>query len=279
MHRVAVMQGRLLPPVGSKIQAFPAERWADEFANAAAAGIDGIEWIYDAPDAEANPLASTAGRAQICTLSVAHGVGVWSCCADYFMARPLARGDAREEAGRRLHELIGWAADLEIGHLVLPFVDASALHGPGDIDSAVAVLSAVAPMALAAGVELHLETDLPPASFAGLLDRLPWPAVRANYDSGNSASLGYAPGEEFAAYGERVGSVHLKDRVRGGGTVPPGTGNTDFSALFEALARANYRGDFTLQVARGTSGDEVAWLAKQRAFFEPGLRALSEAVA
>ena len=57
------MQGRLLPPLGSTIQAFPAERWTEEFANAVGAGVDGIEWIYDAPDAESNPLASIAGRA------------------------------------------------------------------------------------------------------------------------------------------------------------------------------------------------------------------------
>ena len=37
--------------------------------------------------------------------------------------------------------------------------------------------------------------------------------IKVNYDSGNSASLGYDPTDEFAAYGERVGSVHIKDRV------------------------------------------------------------------
>jgi hexulose-6-phosphate isomerase len=87
-----------------------------------------------------------------------------------------------------------------------------------------------------------------------------------NYDSGNSASLGYSPANEFAAYGDRIGSVHIKDRVLNGGTVPLGTGNTDFAALFSCLEKIEYRGDFTLQVARGTPGDEVAWAKQNLAF-------------
>ena len=66
--------------------------------------------------------------------------------------------------------------------------------------------------------------------------------LKVNYDSGNSSSLGYHPRDEFAAYGCRVGSVHIKDRVRGGGTVPLGTGNADFPALFAALKKIAYRG-------------------------------------
>jgi hexulose-6-phosphate isomerase len=50
--------------------------------------------------------------------------------------------------------------------------------------------------------------------------------------------------------------------VLSGGTGPLGTGNTDFPALFSALEKISYQGDFTLQVARGTPGEEVAW-AKQ----------------
>ena len=90
--------------------------------------------------------------------------------------------------------------------------------------------------------------------------------VKVNYDSGNSSSLDYRPADEFAAYGPRVGSVHIKDRVRGGGTVPIHSGDTDFAALFRHLAEINYHGDFVLQVARGPSGDEVAWARANRDF-------------
>jgi L-ribulose-5-phosphate 3-epimerase len=87
-----------------------------------------------------------------------------------------------------------------------------------------------------------------------------------NFDSGNSASLGYDVREEFANYGTRIGSVHIKDRVRGGGTTPVGKGNADFDALFECLDAIHYAGDFVLQVARGTAGDEVNWARANREF-------------
>ena len=90
--------------------------------------------------------------------------------------------------------------------------------------------------------------------------------LKVNYDSGNSASLGYSPAEEFAAYGERVGSVHVKDRILGGSTVPLGTGNADFEVLSRCLNEIGYAGDFILQVARGTTGQEVDWALQNRDF-------------
>jgi hexulose-6-phosphate isomerase len=90
--------------------------------------------------------------------------------------------------------------------------------------------------------------------------------LKVNYDSGNSASLGFDLRDEFAAYGTRIGSVHVKDRIQGGGTVPPGTGDANFALLFERLKDIDYKGDFILEAARGTSGDEVAWAKRNREF-------------
>jgi L-ribulose-5-phosphate 3-epimerase len=155
---------------------------------------------------------------------------------------------------------------MAMNRMVLPFVDASRIDSDAERDHIIAVLERVLPVAEETGIELHLETSLSPSRFADLLARLPHPMLKVNYDSGNSASLGYHPRDEFAAYGERVGSVHIKDRVRGGGTVPLMTGDTDFETLFECLRKVGYDRDFVLQVARGTAGDEVSWARANRAF-------------
>ncbi len=130
----------------------------------------------------------------------------------------------------------------------------------------VRLLEAVLSTARETGVELHLETALAPADFALLLDKLPSPLIKVNYDSGNSSSLGFNPVEEFAAYGERIGSVHIKDRVLGGGTVPLGTGNADLASVFAGLRNVCYEGDITLQVARSEPGQEVVWARSNREF-------------
>src|SRR6185312_15522927 len=107
-------------------------------------------------------------------------------------------------------------------------------------------LKRAADLASRLGVELHLETSLAPQGFAELLADLPASNVKVNYDTGNSASLGYAPHEEFSCIGNRIGSVHIKDRVLKGGTVPLGSGNADFPSVFECLHKIKYAGDFTL---------------------------------
>ena len=153
-----------------------------------------------------------------------------------------------------------------INRMVIPFVDASRIDTQEEFDGVVSLLKRILEETRKTGIEIHLETFLNPTRFAELLSRLPDPCLKVNYDSGNSSSLGYVPREEFAAYGERVGSVHIKDRLLGASTVPLGTGDADFAALAEGLRKVAYKGDFILQVARGASGDEVAWARQNCAF-------------
>jgi L-ribulose-5-phosphate 3-epimerase len=260
------MQGRLVPPTGSKIQCFPREQWSDEFAAAQAVPLDGIEWIYDAHGADVNPLATDSGLDSMRQLARYHGVGVRSVCADYFMDFPLLRvtDEQRNDRLSRLRWLIAQCGRIEIQRIVLPFVDASRIETVDEADFVVESLKQVLVSAEASALELHLEANLGPTEFAALLAKLDHPLVKVNYDAGNSAALGFDPHDEFKAYGSRVGSVHIKDRVRGGRTVPLGTGDVDFTGLRESLIGIAFRGEFVLQVARGQLGAEIAWARRNR---------------
>jgi hexulose-6-phosphate isomerase len=264
------MEGRLVPPEDGRFQCFPRKQWESEFAHAAKVPFDYIEWVYDLYGHDINPLGNPSGTGiqQLKNLTESTGVCIRSVCADYFMDRPLVRC-GEQELDQRLQELariLRNARAVGVNRVVVPFVDASAIRSNEDFVAVQDALEAAMPFAEETGIEIHLETSLGPTDFAKLLDSIPHPKLRVNYDSGNSASLGYPPANEFAAYGERIGSVHIKDRVLNGGTVPLGTGNTDFTALFSCLEKIDYRGDFTLQVARGTPGDEVPWAKQNLAF-------------
>ena len=195
------------------------------------------------------------------SLSRAHGIGVESVCADWFMDFPLVRVDPAEAEIRwaRLRWLIERCAEVNIKRIVLPFVDVSAIQSSVDGDDIVAGMRALSDLLSRLDVEIHLETSLGPEAFASLLSAIGHSHVKVNYDSGNSASLGFKPADEFDHYGRNVGSVHIKDRVLHGATVPLGEGDADFTALFSALETVGYRGDFILQVARGNEGDELEW--------------------
>jgi L-ribulose-5-phosphate 3-epimerase len=259
--KLGIMQGRLVPPEEGRFQSFPRQRWQDEFALATAAGLDTIEWIYDGYGEDINPLATDPGVDHLKHLCAANRIAIESVCADWFMDFPLAGVDDGTAASRwrRLEWLMTRCALLSINRIVVPFVDASAIRSEADAAAIARGINGLGAMIDSTNVELHLETSLGPGEFAALLARMPHPRVRVNYDAGNSASLGYKPSDEFGSYGVRVGSVHLKDRRRGGSTVPLGDGDTDFVGVFTALASVGYRGDFIMQVARGNAGDELNW--------------------
>jgi L-ribulose-5-phosphate 3-epimerase len=270
--RIGITQGRLVPPIGERIQAFPADCWREEFQAAREAGLDSIEWIYDVGCDAVNPIVSDDGIVEMRALASANDLEVVSLCADYFMPEPLLRGNSAERTARVTK--LGWLFDrckkAGVQRIVLPFVDNSKLETDSDLDDLAALLKQMAPKA--AGLEIHLETSLPPARFALLLEKTGEPSIKVNYDSGNSASLGFRIEEEFDAYGEAIGSVHIKDRLLHGGTVPLGKGNANFAALRRGLEKVNYRGDIILQVARGRPGDEISWARQNREFVEQLMR-------
>jgi L-ribulose-5-phosphate 3-epimerase len=267
-----IMQGRLVPPDEGRFQSFPRKQWRDEFPNAVAAGIDYIEWIVDAHGANVNPILSADGLSEFDALKQEYGIATPAICADWFMDYPFLRctSDERTERELFLHRLLPIARRIGADHVVLPFVDISRIETEEDKQIILEIMTTAAPIAESNGVELHLETDLGPDDFATLLKRIPNPWVKANFDSGNSSGLGYVASEEFALYGDRIGSVHIKDRrskfAGGIATMPLGEGSADFADVFQSMKRIGYNRGITLQVARGKDGDEVNWIRRQLAF-------------
>lgn len=273
-HTYGVMQGRLSPPEDGRFQSFPRIGWRDEFAKAKAAGFSYIEWIHDDYDQGANPIFSEEGLRTFDALKAEHGIGTPALCGDWFMDFPLIRCTAEERRHREqhLHAIIGVAQRIGAKRIVLPFVDNSRMTTDEEKTQVLDVLKHALPVAERHGVELHLEADFNPQDFKQFLARLNDPFLKVNWDSGNSSGLGYVATEEFAAYGDRLGSVHIKDRYRkpegGIETRPLGTGSANFDDVFKAIHSIGYEGGVTLQVARGTPGDEVNFLRTQIAYVQ-----------
>lgn len=275
--RVGIMQGRLSPPFEGRFQTFPADTWREEFPRAAKACLASIEWIYETFYEEDNPVSSDEGIAEMLRLSERHGVMLRSICADYYMQRLLIEnGSPVMERVEHLRWLMGRAGKLGLWYIVLPFVDASSLRSEADRAAAVTIFNDLMPYAERHNIELHLETDLPPEEFIGLLQAINHPKLRANYDIGNSASLGYEQDHELAMLGSWVGSVHVKDRVLGGSTVALGTGHADFASCFRRIIQSGYDRPFVLQAARGKEGDEISWNRQNSEFVERYLEALED---
>jgi hexulose-6-phosphate isomerase len=272
LHNYGIMQGRLAPPEDGRFQSFPRRSWREEFPRAREAALDYIEWIHDKYGHTANPIFSQAGLAELDALKRQYGIATPSLCGDWFMDFPLIRCTTEERARREqhLHELIPIAARIGAKRIVLPFVDQSKITTEDEKQAVIDVLQRALPIAQSHHVELHLEADFNPTDFASFLARIEHPGLRVNWDSGNSSGLGYIASEEFAAYGHRIGSVHIKDRYKKPGdgveTRPLGTGSANFDDVFKAIRSIDYRSGVTLQVARGRDNDEVNFIKGQLAF-------------
>ena len=267
--RIGFMQGRLSPQVDGRIQAFPWTHWREEFPIAQAAGFGLMEWTLDAERLYENPLMTPAGRAEIGRLQTRHGVAIETLTGDFFMHAPFhkAAGAERERRLSDLRAVCAACAALGIRMLVIPLVDSGRIDTPEQEADVLQTLSRMEPELERLGVGIVFESDYAPRSLAAFIAKL-GPAFGINYDIGNSASLGFDPAEEIAAFGARIRNVHVKDRVRGGTTVPLGTGNADFPKVFGVLSRARYAGNYILQTARAADGEHRAALERYREMAE-----------
>jgi sugar phosphate isomerase/epimerase len=271
MNKLGVMQGRLLPKYHGRYQAHPVGYWQDEFEIAHTLGLELIEFIFDHEQAESNPLLHETGLTAIQTVSEQTKVEVKTICADYFMEAPIHHSvqEVAIQSSQMLQKLLLNAKKIGVTDIVIPCVDQSSLKNEADVLSFLRNIRPAKDVAENLGINLALETDLPPRAFREFLATLDSKIFTVNYDTGNSAALGYDPLEELAAYGDRISDIHLKDRPKGGSSVPLGTGDADFQAFFAALAQVGYDGPLIMQAYRDDEGIQV--FRRQLAWLRPRL--------
>lgn len=253
------MQGRLLPKYKGRYQAHPVGYWKDEFPIASKLGLDSIEFILDYNDAENNPLLAQDGVMDIKNIEKSSGVKVRSICADYFMEAPIhsKETDVVDKSMKVLNQLITNASLMDVTDIVIPCVDQSSLKNKKDIDNFVTNIKSIISTAEKKNINISLETDLAPLAFADLIDSIGSKNVTVNYDTGNSAALGYDPDEEFKSYGYKITDLHIKDRLYGDASVELGTGDTNFSKIINLISKYEYQGIVIFQAFRDDEGVEI----------------------
>ena len=253
------MQGRLLPKYKKKYQAHPVGYWENEFPIASKLNLNLIEFIFDYHKSDLNPLLNKKGLKKIQEVEKLNNIKVKSICADYFMEAPLHSNNKSvvEKSINILNELIHNASLIKIKDIVIPCVDYASLRNENDIKNFIKNIKSLISEAEKKDINICLETDLGPIKFAKLLENIGSNNIKVNYDTGNSAALGYDPVEEFNAYGEKITDLHIKDRIYGGGSVPLGSGNVNFSKILELLFKNNYKGIIIFQAFRDDEGIEI----------------------
>jgi len=263
-ERIGFMQGRLSALVDGKIQAFPWNEWREEFPRAKAIGLSRMEWTIDQERLRENPLTTESGRGAISRLSRGNAVEIPSLTGDCFMQAPFwkADGQAREALIADLDLVLTSCAALRIVFVVIPLVDNGKIESAEQTEVLLRVLLDRGTALSRHGTRIVFESDLPPTELAQFIARFPPELFGINYDIGNSAALGFDCSEEIAAYAPRILNVHVKDRLRGGTTVPLGSGAAEPAKAIRLIENSGYSGQYILQTARAADGDHAVALAR-----------------
>lgn len=246
------MQGRLSQQVNGKTQAFPWQNWQSEFSTAKEHNFKIMEWTLDQDRLYENPLMTEKGQEEIRNLMLTYEVSIPSLTGDCFMQAPFFKvaGKARESLLLDLQNIISSCGLLGIEFIVFPLVDNGRLENSDQEENLIEGLSLIEPDLRSYSVKIVFESDFSPGRLTEFISGFSTDNFGINYDTGNSASLGFDPEEEIRLYGRRILNVHIKDRLLYGETVPLGHGNADLPKVFEALTSNGYDGNFILQTAR-----------------------------
>ena len=267
-NSVGFMQGRLSNPVGNMIQAFPWDDWEKEFKIANEISVNLMEWTLDDYKFFENPIMNALGRKKIKYLSNKYKININSLTGDCFMQKPFWKATLKER--KILEDKFLFVCEscslLGVKIIVVPIVDNGSIENLEQEDRLVEFFLDNVSKFQKLNLQIAFESDYVPSKLKKFISKLPEKLFGINYDTGNSAALGYNSTEEFFEYGKRIINIHIKDRKFNGQTVPLMEGDADFKKIFKGLNDLRYQGDFILQTARAIDGNHSEVIKNYQTF-------------
>ena len=122
LKRIGFMQGRMLPMVGKKIQAFPVKNWEKEFYLANISNFSLMEWTLDYKGLNNNPLMQKHGQMRIKELKNKFNFKIPSVTCDFFMQKPffLENTKSKLKLLHLLEKVIDNSINIGVKFLVIP---------------------------------------------------------------------------------------------------------------------------------------------------------------
>lgn len=263
-----LVQGRALPQSDESLQSFPFN-WSDEFPLIQQLGFDGIEWIYDKKSEFTNPILDSEESQKIKSISKKFNVSLENIVFDWFITHSLFRKDeiSLKNKIKKLVDLIEKSQNIGFKQIIFPLLEENAINNSDDMDIFLKIFSDDILSVLNLNkIEIHFETSLPPISELEFISKLDHNQTKICFDMGNSASMGYDPTDVLNNIAPYLGTVHIKDRLLDGDSVPLGEGAVDFSKVFSILNEINFSGYFSFQAYRDKNSNNTELLSLYQKF-------------
>ncbi len=270
--RLGFMQGRLVnPEKKNSIQYFPAKNWDKEIKVAKKLNFKIMEWTINVENINYNPLFN--GKIEnVKKLIKKNKIKIPSITLDYFMQRPffkLKKKNEKEKVINNLKKIITNGNKLNIKYFILPLVDNSSIKSINQEKILIVEIRKLLKL-IKKNSYFLFEIDYLPNKIHKFIKKFKSKKVGINYDTGNSAGLGYDFKKELK-YFKYVKNIHIKDRKFKGKTVRLGLGNWEYKKFFK-LIRKNYNGNFILQTARSNNNKHEEEILINRSFFKNEFR-------
>jgi L-ribulose-5-phosphate 3-epimerase len=249
---IGVLQGRLSPRVRDHYQEFP-DDWRREFELANELGLHGMEWLITPDYSSNNPIFHDLGEI--------NQLPVMSVCVDTLVDERITDIEFVFSCLMPLCDLLN---NSKINILVIPILDASDLNDDLKRHAFCKIIKQIGERY--PSLKFAFEAEMPPKKLSEIVELCD--NFYVTYDTGNITSCGVDHEEFIDSFGKKIINVHIKDRTYDRQTVEPMQGDTDFELIFKKLASIDYSGNFILQTARSTDGDEVNTISRHKQIFE-----------
>lgn len=250
--KLGILQGRLSRQVRNHYQEFP-DNWLNEFESMSELGLTGIEWLITPDYNNNNPI--------FVDFNDVKKLPITSICVDTLVSEKITD---RSFLFSNLIPICELIENSNIDLLVIPILDASDMNDDKRRQTFCQLIEEVGDKYPT--IQFAFEAEMPPAKLSeiiGLCDNF-----YVTYDTGNITSCGVDHREFIESFGKKIVNVHIKDRTYDRRTVEPLQGDTDFDLIFKQLSLIDYSGNFILQTARSTEGEEYNTIKRHKEIFE-----------
>ena len=270
------MQGRLSYTNG-KIQQFPSKIWGKEFKIANNNKYKLMEWTIDTQTINYNPLMTKRGISRILLLKKKYKIEIVILTCDYVMQKPFWNmvGNKKQIYYEKFLKIIDQASLIGIKKIIVPLVDNSSLKNKQEEAKLIFYMKSLKKRLKINDQQILFEIDYNPQKTKRFIEKFDKSTFGINYDTGNSAGLGFDSNDEFKLYGKYIKNIHIKDKFLNGETVRLGSGDADFYKIFNNLKKISYKNILILQTARSKTNKHVHELNMNYSFLNNILKELN----
>lgn len=247
---IGIIQGRLLPPVNNHIQEFPFDNWKEEFNILQKNNLSHIEWIITKNSYKNNPLFTQD----------LFNYPISSICCDHLIDDNIQNLFFLEN---NLHDVCLSAIKNRIQYISIPLLENSNME---DNTRRKEFISSILKIKERFDLKFIFETELTPEKTLEIADS--HRDFYVTYDTGNINSYLKEHKKYIKTLKHKIINVHLKDRTYDAKTVLPFTGDTNFEQIFKLLREIEYNSLYTMQIARGQTGEEKEYIIFYRDKFK-----------